>query len=89
MESSNKRAVFVLILFVIVSIAFYSKYKNESNTENLSENGKIYVDPETGVNYIFYTEGTGRSAHAGLSVRYRRDGSVYVTSGMINMGEEE
>lgn len=85
MERNNKKAGIVIILFVIVALAFY--FKGDSNTGNLSERAKVYVDPETGVNYIFYSEGTGRSSHGGLSVRYKQDGSIYVTERVI--GSEE
>lgn len=36
----------------------------------------IFVDPETGVNYIVYEGYTGRG---GITPRYNADGSLYVT----------
>ena len=40
-----------------------------------SNNCFIWVDPDTGVNYVIYTN----YCKAGMSVRYNSDGSVFVT----------
>lgn len=39
---------------------------------------KLYVDKETGVNYLFFQEGM-RSGQSGVTPRYNQDGSLYVS----------
>jgi hypothetical protein len=48
---------------------------SEANEVKPSGCYSIYVDEDTGVNYIFYKSGYG----GGLSPRYNADGTLYVS----------
>ncbi|MDH6364502.1 ABC-type oligopeptide transport system substrate-binding subunit [Enterococcus sp. PF1-24] len=63
------RMIFVLALACIIFSAC------ESNSKPLSGGTDVFVDSETGVNYLKYKTARGSS----LSVRYNADGTIYVT----------
>ncbi len=72
-----------LKLFIAFAIMFcvFVSCKNESNANDGVESARgrnvtVYVDPETGVNYLQFTYGM----YAGfVTVRYNADGSLMVT----------
>ncbi|MHC5216850.1 DUF6440 family protein [Enterococcus sp. LJL128] len=70
----------MIVVFLFAGTMFLMNgCKNDSNSKGLSEKAVIYIDPETKVNYIFYSEGYGDTSRAGLSVRYNSDGTIYVS----------
>ena len=59
------------------------KYDNEDNLPIMNdENIRIWIDPDTGVQYIVFCvgrkSGYGYGAAAGITPRLRDDGSLYV-----------
>lgn len=74
LKESTKKFYFFAI--TLIALFILGGCVGESSTTPMADRrAKTYVDPETGVNYIFYSTGDG----GGLSVRYRSDGSIYVS----------
>lgn len=70
------RKNFCFSTVAIIALFILGGCVGESSTTPMADRrARTYVDPETGVNYIFYSTGDG----GGLSVRYRSDGSIYVS----------
>lgn len=75
--------VYTLILFVVVVFSVSGcalsddivALETEMEETYISENVNVFVDPETGVNYLIYD---GDRA-GGMSPRYNADGGLYVT----------
>lgn len=88
MAEKKSKELFLMILFVLL-VAFLINVwvthvktvepDKDSKIESLekidpNDNIKIYVDEETGVNYLIY-DSYGRS---GITPRFNADGSLYV-----------
>ena len=58
------------IIICILLFIFMSAFRSNSITKPY-----IYIDEDTGVNYLVYSVGY----KAGMSVRYNSDGSLYIT----------
>ena len=54
-----------------------SIYKFKNNQEN--SNIRIWIDEETGVQYVIYCESWGYSGGAGITPRLNADGTLYIT----------
>ena len=68
-----KKLIAVIVVGCFFLVGCNSDVKNiEGNKTNTV---KVYVDPETGVNYLVYTEGHG----GGITVRYTSNGEIMVT----------
>lgn len=81
-----KKFVFVLLSFaIIVLLIFGCEFTNKSNAElaetiepveaYTSDMVRVYVDEETGINYLIFT---GYRA-GGICPRYDIDGNLYIT----------
>lgn len=78
-----RKFVYTLVLFAIIAFSVSGcessdggvALETEMEETYISENVNVFVDPETGVNYLIY-DGykTG-----GMSPRYNADGGLYVT----------
>lgn len=72
----------LLIAVVVMCFCFSGCVKPEANTKNIKEKIsesdfiEVYIDPETGVNYLLYAE----YREGGITPRYTADGRLYVTS---------
>ena len=81
-----KKFVFALFSFaIIVLLTFGCEFANKSNAESAetiepveeyaSDKVCVYVDEETGVNYLIFTEYRA----GGICPRYDIDGHLYIT----------
>ena len=86
-----KKFVFVSLLFaIVVLLTFGCEFENKSNAkptetiepveEYTSDMIRVYVDKETGVNYLLFTEYRA----GGICPRYDIDGHLYITEGSDN-----
>jgi len=71
-------AIFVILCMLLVGCVTDTKGIKGNKTNNV----QVYVDPETGVNYLVYKEGYG----GGITVRYTSNGEIMVTE---KEGEEK
>lgn len=88
-----KKSIFLILTIVILSVclmgcevlnesdsnesdSFESKLKQASN-----DSIRIWIDEETGVQYIIYGESWGYSGGAGITPRLNADGTLYITTG--------
>ena len=79
------KKIIIVIMMVMVFLSLTACGKQEINDktntqtetipEYVTDNTYVYVDPETGVNYLIY-DGYNR---AGMSVRYNSDGYIMIT----------
>ena len=68
-----KKLIAVLVVGCFFLVGCNTDTKNiEGNKTNYVQ---VYVDPETGVNYLVYKEGHG----GGITVRYTSNGEIMVT----------
>ena len=86
-----KKFVFSLLSFaIVVLLTFGCEFENKSNAkptetiepveEYTSDMIRVYVDEETGVNYLVFTEYRA----GGICPRYDIDGHLYITEGSDN-----
>ena len=64
-------AIFAILCMFLVGCDSDFKKIEGNKTNNI----QIYIDPETGVNYLIYDGGYD----GGITVRYNADGSIMVT----------
>ena len=69
------KKVLILVMCLVMVLVMMGCGDSEPNEVNASGLYAIYVDEDTGVNYIFYKSGYG----GGLSPRYNADGTLYVS----------
>ena len=70
-----------LAVFLIYGYSIYRNVKFTLEKEDVS----VYVDPDTGVNYLIYEPGSRKCA---MTVRLNRDGSVMVDEVGTNTSEK-
>ena len=68
-----KKLVVILMVWCSLLVGCSTDFKKVEG--NKTGSIKVYVDPETGVNYLIFEEGY----HSGITVRYNADGSIMVT----------
>jgi hypothetical protein len=71
----KKRILVVLMCVFVMFTMCGCKTNAETNNVSVFESITIYVDEETGVNYMLYD---GYDS-GGITPRYNEDGSLYVT----------
>ena len=65
----------IVILMVLCSLLVGCDTDFKEVEGNKTDDIQVYVDPETGVNYLIYDGGYD----GGITVRYNADGSIMVT----------
>lgn len=68
-----KKLVVILMVWCSLLVGCDTDFKKVEG--NKTNSIRVYVDPETGVNYLIFEEGYV----GGITVRYNADGSVMVT----------
>lgn len=68
-----KKLVVILMVWCSLLVGCTTDFKKVDG--NKTDEIKVYVDPETGVNYLIYTS----YQQGGITVRYNADGSIMVT----------
>lgn len=66
---------FIVILAILCMFLVGCESDLKSIEKNTYSEVMVYIDPETGVNYLVYKEGY----KGGITVRYNADGSIMVT----------
>ena len=65
--------VFALLFVIVIIVGLNGRNKDQFSVRYVQN----YVDPETGVNYIFYHDPT--TGTVTISVRYNEEGGVMIT----------
>lgn len=68
-----KKLVVILMVWCSLLVGCDKDFKKIEG--NKTDDIQVYVDPETGVNYLIYDGGYD----GGITVRYNADGSIMVT----------
>lgn len=68
-----KKLVVILMVWCSLLVGCDADFKKIEG--NKTDDIQVYVDPETGVNYLIYDGGYD----GGITVRYNADGSIMVT----------
>ena len=68
-----KKLVVILMLWCSLLVGCDTDFEKVDG--NKTNSIKVYVDPETGVNYLIYDD----PYRGGITVRYNADGSIMVT----------
>ena len=68
-----KKLIVILMVWCSLLVGCDNDFKKVDG--NKTDNIQVYVDPETGVNYLIYAD----YKSGGITVRYNADGSIMVT----------
>lgn len=76
-----KKVIFTLIV-VILTLCLVGCDDSMENTIKQTDNDGIYIwiDEETGVQYIIYSKGYGYTGMGGITPRLNADGTLYTES---------
>ena len=76
----TKKVIAIALALALAALSFGCGGAHAGDKVDIIQNGEmhVYVDNETGVEYLLYTKGSGASTTACMAPRLNADGSVKV-----------